>query len=58
MSWLDTVETDTAGGTPMNMSSGVIRNPPPTPTIPASNPPAMPSPRIRKILTDISAMGR
>ena len=32
-----TVATATAGGMPLKMSSGVSRNPPPTPNIPASN---------------------
>ena len=48
----------TAGGTPMKISSGVIRKPPPTPNNPESIPIIPPIPRIRKMFTEISAMGR
>jgi hypothetical protein len=42
----------------MKMSSGVIRKPPPTPNSPDRNPTMPPIPRMRKIFTEISAMGR
>jgi hypothetical protein len=42
----------------MKNSKGVIRNPPPTPNMPDMNPTIPPSPRIRKALTETSAMGR
>ena len=54
----DTLDTTTAGGMPMKISSGVIRKPPPIPNMPERNPTASPKPRIRKMLTGMSAMGR
>ena len=54
----DSVATATAGGMPMKISSGVIRKPPPTPNMPEMKPTAAPRPRIRKMLTGSSAMGR
>jgi hypothetical protein len=56
--WMDWVPTATAGGTPMKISSGVMRKPPPTPNNPDSNPTAAPKPRTIKMFIDISAMGR
>ena len=56
--WFAPVATATAGGTPMKNRSGVIRNPPPTPNMPDRNPTIPPSPRMRKALTETSAMGR
>ena len=56
--WLASVATATAGGIPIKISSGVIRNPPPTPNSPDRNPTAPPMPKIMKTLTDNSAMGR
>jgi hypothetical protein len=56
--WFASVPTATAGGTPMKISSGVIRKPPPTPNRPERNPTAPPMPRMRNTFTDISAMGR
>jgi hypothetical protein len=40
------------------MSNGVIKNPPPTPNNPDRNPIPPPIPRMRKMFTDISAMGK
>ena len=40
------------------ISSGVIRKPPPTPNMPDRNPTAAPMPRMMKIFTESSAMGR
>ena len=56
--WLDTVATATAGDTPMKISSGVIRKPPPMPNMPEMNPTASPIASTRKILTGRSAIGR
>ena len=56
--WLAPVATATAGGMPMKKSSGVIKNPPPTPNIPERMPTIPPIPSKRKALTDTSAMGR
>ena len=49
---------DVSGGTPVKISSGVIRNPPPTPNMPDKKPTAAPMPRNTKMFTDISAMGK
>ena len=56
--WFASVPTATAGGTPMKMSSGVMRKPPPTPKRPERKPTTPPMPRSRKTFKDISAMGR
>ena len=56
--WLATLATATAGAMPTKMSSGVIRKPPPMPNMPEMKPTASPMPRIRKMLTGRSAMGR
>ena len=56
--WLASVPTATAGGTPTKISSGVMRKPPPTPKIPDKKPTPPPMPSKRKMLADISAMGR
>ena len=56
--WFASVATATAGGIPIKISSGVIRNPPLTPNSPDRNPTAPPIERIMNTLTDISAMGR
>jgi len=48
----------TAGGTPMKISAGVIRKPPPTPNNPLRNPAVKPSATRAMALTEISAMGR
>jgi hypothetical protein len=56
--WFAPVATATPGGTPTNSNSGVIKNPPPTPNMPDKKPTMPPSPKRRKALTEISAMGR
>ena len=56
--WVDTLATATAGDTPMKISSGVIRKPPPMPNMPEMNPTARPIPKTRKTLTGMSAIGR
>ena len=56
--WLAPVATAMAGEMPMNIRSGVIINPPPTPNRPERKPTPPPMPRITRKLTDISAMGR
>jgi hypothetical protein len=56
--WLGTLATATAGGMPTRIRKGVIRKPPPTPNIPEMNPTATPNPRIRRMLTGSSAIGR
>ena len=56
--WLETVATATAGETPRKIRSGVIRNPPPMPNMPEMKPTASPMPRMRKIFTGRSAIGR
>jgi len=56
--WADWVATATAGGIPRKMRSGVMRKPPPMPNSPEMKPTAAPIPRMRRMLTDISAMGR
>lgn len=56
--WLASVPTATAGGMPMKISSGVIKNPPPTPNRPDKKPTPPPMPKIKKMLTETSAMGR
>ncbi|MEI9929050.1 MAG: hypothetical protein WDM89_00420 [Rhizomicrobium sp.] len=56
--WLAVVATATDEGMPVKISSGVSRNPPPTPSRPERNPMAPPSPRMTSQRTDISAMGR
>ena len=56
--WLASLATATAGGTPMKISSGVMRKPPPTPNMPERKPTPPPMPSSRKMLTDISAIGR
>jgi len=43
---------------PRRINSGVIKKPPPMPNMPEMNPIATPRPRIRKILTGSSAIGR
>jgi hypothetical protein len=53
-----TLATDTAGGTPMKISSGVIRKPPPMPNIPEMKPTARPMPSSTKRLSGRSAIGR
>ena len=50
--------TATVGGTPMKMSSGVSRKPPPTPNTPERNPTAAPRPSRTKMSSDTSAIGR
>ena len=55
---IEPVPTATAEGTPMKISKGVSRKPPPTPNRPERNPTAQPMPRKSAALTDISAMGR
>ena len=55
---IEPVPTATADGTPMKISSGVSRKPPPTPNSPDKKPTAQPMPRKSAALTDISAMGR
>ena len=56
--WLATLATATAGETPMKISSGVIRKPPPMPNMPEMKPTASPIPRTRKTFTGRSAIGR
>ena len=56
--WLASVATATAGGTPMKISSGVIRNPPLTPNMPERKPTPPPMPSRIMALSDISAIGR
>ena len=56
--WGACVDTATVGGMPMNIRIGVIRKPPPTPNKPDRNPIPPPNPSNRKMLTEISAMGR
>ena len=56
--WLATEATATAGAMPMKINNGVIRNPPPMPNIPDTNPTAAPIARMRKMLTGMSAIGR
>ena len=56
--WVDTVATATAGDTPMKMSNGVIRKPPPMPNMPEMNPTARPIASSRKMFTGRSAIGR
>jgi hypothetical protein len=56
--WLTEEPTATGGGTPMKISRGVIRNPPPTPKSPERKPITPPMPSSRKMSTDISAIGR
>ena len=50
--WLAEVATATFGGMPINIKSGVIKKPPPSPNIPERKPTAPPSDNISKILTD------
>ena len=57
-SWLAEEATATAGGTPMKISSGVSRNPPPTPNTPDRKPIAAPSPSRTKTSSETSAIGR
>ena len=56
--WLASVATATTGVTPMKISSGVIRKPPPTPNIPDKIPTPPPSPSSSKAFSEISAMGK
>ena len=56
--WLASVPTATAGGTPVKIKSGVIKNPPPTPKSPERRVTPAPMPSNKKMLSDISAMGR
>ena len=56
--WLATLATATAGVTPMKISSGVIRKPPPMPNMPEMKPTAIPIPSTRKTSTGRSAIGR
>ena len=56
--WLDWVATATAGGTPMKISSGVIRKPPPTPNRPDRNPTPPPRPSNSSTDTESSAIGK
>ena len=52
------VATETTGGMPEKMSSGVSRKPPPTPNSPDKKPTAPPMPKMMNMFTDSSAMGR
>ena len=56
--WPATEATATAGVMPTKISSGVSRKPPPMPNMPETNPTAIPIPRMRKMFTGMSAMGR
>ena len=56
--WLATLATATAGDTPMKISSGVIRKPPPMPNMPEMKPTASPIASTRKMFTGRSAIGR
>jgi hypothetical protein len=57
-SWLADDATATGAGTPMRISSGVSRKPPPTPNTPDKNPTAAPRPSRTKMSSDTSAIGR
>ena len=52
------VPTATDGVTPKKISSGVIRNPPPTPNMPDSRPTPPPSASRISALAESSAIGR
>ena len=56
--WLASLATAIAGGIPIKNKRGVIKKPPPTPNIPESIPTIPPNPINKKMLTEISAMGR
>ncbi len=56
--WFDWVATATAGGTPMKISSGVMRNPPPTPNRPESRPTPPPIASSTTMFSEVSAIGR
>src|SRR5262249_61672212 len=53
-----TLATATAGEMPRNISSGVMRNPPPMPNMPEMNPTARPMARMTNTLTGRAAIGR
>ena len=56
--WLAWLATATVGGMPMKTSTGAIRNPPPMPNSPDTNPTVAPN-RIRSgQFTETSAIGR
>ena len=46
------------GGMPIKINIGVIKKPPPTPNNPDITPINPPNPNKRKILTEVSAIGR
>jgi hypothetical protein len=50
--------TATAGGMPKKMRIGVVRKPPPTPTIPLSSPTTPPSAMMASAFTERPATGR
>ena len=56
--WTDSVPTAVAGGIPIKISNGVIKNPPPTPNKPDMNPTKKPKNRINNKFIWISAIGR
>ena len=56
--WLAEVATAILVGMPINIRSGVIKNPPPNPNIPDRKPTTPPSDSNKKMLTESSAMGR
>ena len=57
-SWLAEDATATGAGTPIKISKGVKRNPPPTPNTPDKKPTAAPSPSRTKTSIETSAIGR
>ena len=56
--WLASLPTATAGGTPLIIKIGVVKNPPPTPNIPDKIPAINPMLSKKKMFCDISAMGK
>ena len=56
--WFASLPTATAGGTPLRINIGVVRNPPPTPNIPDNTPATKPILNKKNIFCEISAIGK
>ena len=56
--WFASLPTATAGGTPLRINMGVVRNPPPTPNIPDNTPATNPILNKKNIFCEISAIGK
>ena len=56
--WFASLPTATAGGIPLTINIGVVKNPPPTPNIPDNIPAKKPIIKRKNKFCDVSAIGR